>query len=704
MADQRFAIDAVFRAIDQITSPTRRMAKNVGRFADRMSRKLNQVNGVLKKIGSGAAKVGKAVAIAGAVAAAGFTHAIDVGAEYEQVLINAGTRLGDIRRGTAAFDELGEAAIAMSSKTEFGAKDAAGALKFMGTAGEEAAVAMGTLDIFADSATAGEVELARAADIASDSIGSLGLAVDENGKKLSDTQRIENYARVVDLMTAAHSGANLTLEQVFETVKKSGKIYLDAGQSVETFFAATQVVSSVKKGAEAGTQLRIVLNNLMKTTGKSFKALKQLRDASGKRIKIADAAGNIRDLPDILDDINAGLSRFNELKQKRIKQKLFGEGEAVGSLLLSSVDDLRERTEKLNEVTGITGKLAAVGRDSTKGAFQTLASTIEAIEIGIFGIIRDDVVKITKAVTAWAVANKDAFGEAVNDGLVFMHENFERLVAIGIRIAKLVAVLWTLSQVLTAVSALMSIIATMAVVTAGTMGLIVIAVIAVIAALALLIIFWDDIQDVAVAAIEAIVEIWEWMAGEFAKTDIGKALIESWGEVSQFFSNMWTEIVDTFTLGLDKVDETIADLKRLANSFTGIQLFDDPEVDGPRIELIPGQRGLNETVTELAAAGRGSRLRGLNETLGSLDPVRGVNAALDRAGVEPPRPINTPPATPPGPQIVDTRAELLERTIIESRETSEVEVKVSASPGTTVDSVKATGKGKRPRVTASGDL
>ena len=704
MADQRFAIDAVFRAIDQITSPTRRMARNVGRFADRMSRKLNQVNGVLKKIGSGAARVGKAVLVAGAVAAAAFTHAIDVGAEYEQVLINAGTRLGDIRRGTAAFDELSAAAVSMSSKTEFGAKDAAGALLFMGTASESAAVAMGTLDIFADSATAGKVELSRAAFIAADSIGSMGLAVDENNKKLSDTDKIANYVIAIDLMTAAHSGANLTLENVFETTKNSAKNFLDAGQSLETFFAAMQVVAPVKKGSEAATQMNIVLKNLLKTTGESAKAMKTLRNEAGKKIKLADKFGNIRPLADILEDVNFGLNRFNELKREQTKQLIFGEGKKVGAALLAGVDELREKELKLQSVRKITEKLASRSRDSAKGAFQTLASTIEAIEIGVFDIIRDDVVKITKAVTAWAVANKGAFGEAVNDSLTFLHENFERLVSTGLRIATFVAVLWTLSKVLTAISTLMAIIATLTVVTAGTMGLIVIAVVAVIAVLALFVIFWDDIMDAAVSAIETIVEIWDWMVGELAKSDIGKALIDSWGAVSEFFSDMWTSIIDTFTSGLDKVADTIADLKRLANSFVGIQLFDDPEKDRPFIEHIPDQRGINKTLGE---ALRTDRLRGLNTTVTEAlrtDPLRGVNEALDSAGVEPPRPINLPPAAPPAPQIVDTRTERLERTILESRETSEIEVKVSASPGTSVDSVKATGTGKRPRVTSSGDL
>lgn len=527
---QRSKIEVIFSAIDQVTSPVRRMARNVAAAAGRIESKLSRVNGALGRVGDGMRNVGAIATVAGATVATAFGHAIGVGAEYEQTLINAAQRLGEIRKGTAAFDELSDAALAMSSVTEFGAKDAAGALEFMGTAGERAKVAMGTLKIFADSATAGKVSLARAADIASDSIGLLGLSVTKEGKALSDTQKIQNYTRVVDLMTAAHSGANLTLNQVFETTKKAGKIFTTSGQSVETFLAATQALSESIKGADAGTALRGIVRNIFATTGEASKVMKKLRDEFGKRIKLTDVDGNIRALPDILKDVNKGLERFSDLKQKQLKAKLFGEFEAAGTLLLSKVDDVRARTVKLNDVMGKTAKLAAVGRDSTAGAFKTLASTIEVIEIEVFNIIKNDVQKITKAVIAWAKANKAALSETVLNSIEFMRDNFDDIVRIAPRMLKFIAVLWALVKVLTVIEVVMSLLAAVGTVTAGTLGIVVVAVVALIAVVALLIIYWDDVVaameiawqflvDKLVGALEWVTELWNTFMADLRNGD-----------------------------------------------------------------------------------------------------------------------------------------------------------------------------------------
>lgn len=704
---QRHTIESVFRAVDQITGPLRKMSRSVGQAADRMARKLAKVNRVTDKIGAGLAKVTRIAAVTAAAVTAGFGHIIGVGAEFEQVLVDAGVRLGGIRRGTVAFDELGAAAVAMSSKTEFGAKDAAQALFFMGTASESAAVAMGTLDLFADSATAGKVSLARAADIASDSIGTLGLALDENNNKLGDQEKIAAYAKTIDLMTGAAAKANLNLEQVFGTTRKAGKAFTDAGQDAATLFSAMQVISSTIKDTEAGTALKGVINRIFAITGASLKAMESLKDAAGKPIKLS-IDGKIRPVVDILDDMNVALDRLSQIKRKQKLQQLFGLFEGTGSQLLSQVSQLRKGAVELRAITGITEKLATVGRDTASGAFKTLSSTIEAIEIGIFAIIRDDVVKIVEATTDWAKVNKDAFGEAVTTALAFMKDNFDDIVRIAPRMAKFVAVLWTLNKVLIAISVVMSVVATMTTITAGTLGLIVLAVVAVIVALGLLVFFWDDIQEAAVSAIETIVEIWEWMAGEFAKTDIGQTLIEAWGAVSEFFSEMWDDIVDIFSVGLDKVDDVITDLKQLANSFTGIQLFDDPETAGPRIEAIAGARGLNETVTELADAGRASRLRGVNETLGEFDlrdpATPAVDVAPERLSSEPPPPPIDDDDTRISSGPVDTQSEILQRTVTESRERVQVDVNVRSKDGVVESVSKRGGKGNGVRVTSSGDL
>lgn len=701
---QRFAIDAIFRAIDQITNPVTRMARSVGRAADRMEKKLGKVNGAFDKIGAGARGVGTAVAAAGAVAGAGIALVVDKGADFEQVLIRAGAKFGGIRRGTKAFDDLGKAALDVSSVTEFGASQAGKALEFMSTAGEKSAVAMGSLGNFADFATANSAELSRAADIASDSISALGLDLDAQGKKIVDpTEKIAAYARVNDLLTTAATGANLTLDQVFETVKKGGSAALAAGQDVETFLAATQAVSGVIKGSEAGTGLRIVMRNILQTTGEAGKAMKKLR------IQTADKrTGAIRDLPDILEDIKKKFDKMTEKKRAQTLTKLFGEAVPTANALLSNVDGLRERIAVMADKSkGKVKEFAGIMRDSASNSIKTFGSTIEAIEIGVFQIIRDDVVKIVDATTKWAKANKAAFGKAVMASLQFMRDNFEAIVEKGPRVLALVGSLMALAKVLGVVQAVLAVVAALTAATAGTLGLIAIAVVSVIALLGLLVVFWDDVTEAMSATSnfisDKLIATFDWLKEKFdimvagvkrgergwillatalatvlapvlavlapfiALAAIGKLIFDNWEGIEGFFGKMWDGIVDTFMSSVSIIADTLTDLKEGFNDLLGIE--NEVKVKGA-VDL-PSDFG----EPGLAFAG------GLGVG-GNFGP---------------------PGAGGPGPQVINTSDEQLQRTIEEHSKRVAVDVNLNAPPGV-VKSVDRRGDDDAVQLSRSGDI
>lgn len=729
---QRFSIDAVFRAIDQITSPVRRMSANVSRSAERMERKLGKVNGALSKISAGARGVGRAVTAATVVAAAGLTHAVTVGADFEQTIIRAGAKFGGIRRGTKDFDDLAAAALAVSSKTEFMGTAAGGALEFMATAGESAAVAMGALGNFADFATANSAELNRAADIASDSIAALGLNLDELGNKIVDPiAKIAAYARTTDILTIAATEANLTLEDVFETTKKAGSTFRAAGQDVETFFAATQEISGVIKGADAGTALRIVMRNLLATTGEAGKAMRKLGvDA------VDVATGKIKTLPDVLDEVKKELDKLSEGKRKRALSALFGRGEPAALALLANVEGLRKRIAVMaDESVGKVNRLSSVMREGAQGAFKTLASTIETIEIEIFQLIRDDVVKITKSVTAWARANKDAFGEAVTGALDFMRDNFDKIVKIGPRILIFVGTLMALMKVLALIQAVMSILAVTTTITAGTMGIIALSVFALIAVLALAIIFWDDIveametawrfmADVFVGAIDALVGAWDdllrgledgealWVttaiviaallspvlgmiAGVVALAALGVILVENWDGIAAFFSEMWTEIVDSFFRSMVSITDKLDSMKKTFNEFVGSDVF-DVEVKGTTtfepIEVPPLPAANTIPIDVLPGPANGPPVDGLPGPATGLGGEGSLGFGGSFGGGE-----------GGGPQVINTTSETLQRTIQESIRAVQVEVNLNAPPGV-VESVERKGDDASVKVTASGGL
>ena len=713
---QRFAIDAVFRAIDKITDPMRSMSRGVARAAERMERKLSKVNGAIAKIRGGAAQVGKVIAAGAAIAAAGLTHAVNVGADFEQVLIRAGAKFGGIERGSKAFDDLADAAIAVSSTTEFMGSAAAGSLEFMSTAGESAAVSMGALANFADFATANSAELARAADIASDSITALGLDVDASGNKFTNAEdKIAAYARVNDLLTTTATGANLTLDQVFETVKKSGSTFAAAGQDVETFLAATQAVSGVIKGAEAGTGLRIVMKNVLATTRAAGKAMKRLR------IQVLDRkTGAIKDLPDILDAIIKKTDAMSEGKRKRIFSKLFGEAEPTALALLANLDLFREKIDKLKTESGGKVKaLAAIMRDSASNAFKTLGSTIEAFEIGVFKVIRDDVVVIVKEITKWVNANKELFSERIKAGLEFMRDNFDKIAKIGPRLVIFAGSLMALAKALAFAEGVMAVLAAATTLAAGSIGLIALGVVAAIASLALLIIFWDEVVDAGVeliaffdeglqgaiftanAAVEGSIKVWDRFV---ARLKVG----------GQFFADMWGEMVDVVVESVDRMMEGFNDIMRGINQLTGTKVFDvkarvETEIARPENLTF----GVIQAIGDASAA-NGPPLASFEPppaVLASFEPLRRSFAEVEAAANAAARPENITLGAEAVnltgeelPQLVSTTTESLVRTFSETLKAIRLDVNIK-DPGGVVDSVEQSGNDDGSiRVVASGDL
>lgn len=572
---KRFTIETVFDAIDRISSPMRRMAARVGRSAEKMERSIGKVNGALAKVRGSAGAIGGAVAAGAAVAGAALARVIGKGATFEQTLVGAGSKFEkQILRTTPAFDKLRDKAAEVGGATEFTATQAAGALKFMAVAGEKAGVAMGSLAGFTNLATATEIELNRAADIASDSIGPLGLATEDTTKK------IENYAKVNDLLAATSNMANLGIEELFESVVSGGESVIGAGQDVQVFLGAVGALAGVGiKGSKAGKDLARIFARMLEGTGAAAKAMKTLRVTA-----VDKQTGKVKDLADILKDIKKNMGRFTEAKQVALQFALFGKNsKAAGGALLKNISKLEDFTARLREGKVGVEDLARIMRGTALGQFRTLGSAIEAIELEIFDVIRDDVVAIAKATTDWARANKDVISAKFKTGLEFMRDNYERIIGILERVGIAMVALIVITQTLAAVQAVLAIIgATAFVVTAGTVGLVVLAIVALLAIGALLIIFWDDLVEIMAIMIETSVN-----GVVLAFKNIGKgwdimiaAIKAAWEPLKKFFSGLWDEIVDTFFRGMVKVSNLI---NKLSDKTIGVKILPEIELDQPEI-------------------------------------------------------------------------------------------------------------------------
>lgn len=481
----RFSVEAVFKAVDRITAPVSRMQNRIGKFTRSTGRGFDKLNRNVGKFTSGIKKGAIAVTAALAVTSTAMAGVIGTGAEFEQTLVNAAAKFpGEIRRGTEAFEQLEAAAKKTGSTTEFTASQAASALNFLAMAGFNAESSVAALPGVVDLATAAQVDLATATDVASDSLGAFGLMT-KDASKLGI-----NLARVNDVIAKTTTSANTTVEALFETIKDGAPVATTAGASIETFAAlAGELANSGIKGSKAGTTLKNMFLSLSAPGTGAAKILKRLG------VSTKDAQGDMRDIVDILGDLNGSLDGLGTADKSGVLEGIFGKIPIAGVnvLLASGSDRLREYRKELEGASGASSKMASVMRDTLQGRLNSLKSAVEGVKISIFSMTSGPLSDVIEKTTAWVRANEQLIATNVGEFIAKIITNLPAIIEWVTWGAKAIAafmafsiVLKTLVGVLTLVNLVMA---------ANPITLIVLAVVAAIAAFTALVVWIDDVAE-----------------------------------------------------------------------------------------------------------------------------------------------------------------------------------------------------------------
>lgn len=473
----RFSVEAVFKAVDRVTAPVSRMQNRVKKFTRSMNRGLTRLNRNVDKFSGGIKRAGLAVAASLFIAGSAMADVIGTGAEFEQTLVNAAAKFpGEIRKGTEAFQQLEDAARRTGKTTEFTASQSANALNFLAMAGFNAEQSIAALPGVVDLATAAQIDLATASDIATDTLGAFGLATKDA------TQLGINLARVNDVMARTTTSANTDMETMFETIKKGGAVATGAGMSIEQFSSMVGIMANAGlKGSEAGSVMKNMILRLSAPTAGAAKILKKLNIAT------QDANGNLLDVTDVLGDLNKKMKDLGTAEKGAILDTLFGKRAIVGVniLLQEGATAIKKYTNELKGATGASSTMASVMRDTLQGRLNSLNSAIEGVKISIFTLSNDALNGAVDKMTEWVRANEAVIASGIGEFIVDLINNFETIVMwikrIGIALAVFITfttVLKTLVLTMTAVNLVMA---------ANPIGLMVIAVAALSAGIVILV-------------------------------------------------------------------------------------------------------------------------------------------------------------------------------------------------------------------------
>lgn len=378
MADKDVRLKMLIQAVDKagtkIDSVTQKLRNQQGQ--------INRLNQSGKKLGSegsqAVSKFGSAIkGLLGPLAAiasfAGFAmltkQMISMGSEFEKTMAIVG---GVMRATTSEFEALEAQAMKMGETTEWTANQAAQALQFLGMAGFEASEAMAALPGTLDLATAGNLDLGRAADITTNALTAMGLPVEELG-------------RVNDRFIATITRTNTNMEMMAESFKYAAPSARAFGYDIEQLDALIGLLgNSGIQGSMAGTQLAFAFTKVNKV----FEKLGM--DGEGKN------------LVDALEAINEAGWNTNEILE------VFGQrgGRAV-LVLKDQVDEYKELHGEIKASNGENKKLADTMRNTTIGAFKELTSAIQGVAISGFKEFAEGLTENIKELTKWVRENKD---------------------------------------------------------------------------------------------------------------------------------------------------------------------------------------------------------------------------------------------------------------------------------------------------------
>lgn len=470
----RFSVEAVFKAIDRVTTPVKRMQKRVGGFTRSMSRGFHKLNRTVNKLGA-ALKRGAVVGAASiAILGGAMSTVIGAGADFEQAIVNVGAVSLQTRDQIKPLEKL---ALELGRTTKFTATQSAQAMEIMARAGFKTNDILEATPAVLSAASASGLEIAEVADVVSNALKGMGL----EATKAAD---------VADILALASSRTNSSIGSLGESLKNVASTARQLDVPITDTVAAIALLQDVGLDASvAGSAFNVMLTKMAAPSANITKKMRRFG------ISFKDAKGNMLPLQKVLEQLNIASSKaggnFDKVAFLAELVGLRGQKAAANLGELFESGKLEKLTKELKNASGAARKMADIRMNTVQGSMLLLGSAIDAVKVKAFGLQNGPLKQVIDKMTAWVSANEDLIATNIGEFLGSLINNLENIITwtkrIGIAIGVFfvfAAILKILVGVLTLVNLVMA---------ANPISLIVIGVVALIAAFVALVIWIDDV-------------------------------------------------------------------------------------------------------------------------------------------------------------------------------------------------------------------
>lgn len=310
---------------------------------------------------------------------------VSTGMEFDAAMAQVAATMG---KTVGEIQDLQEYAQKMGATTKFTATEAANALNYMALAGYDADMSMKMLPNVLNLAAAGNMDLAAASDMVTDSQSALGLSTEETTK-------------LVDKMAKASSKSNTSVAQLGDAILTVGGTAKNIKGGTTALATALGILADNGiKGAEGGTALRNIVNTLAAPTGNAAKRFEALG------VKVFDSTGSMRGLNEVFGDLSESMSTLTQEQRMEALSDIFNvrDLKSAEALLANYGKRWDELSGSIDDAQGAAQKMAETQLDNLQGDITLMKSAVDgakqSLSKGLTPALRDVVQRITRYVSS----------------------------------------------------------------------------------------------------------------------------------------------------------------------------------------------------------------------------------------------------------------------------------------------------------------
>lgn len=394
-------LDAVINLKDNFTDTLKTVESSVSQFS-RTS----------KKMGRDIQRTGRSVDSAGSFLTKGLTLPIlgalgasaKLGIDFEKTMSGVEAVTGAAGK---ELEDLELKAREMGKSTTKSSSQAAEAMEYMGLAGWETTQIIEGIEPVLRLSEAGNLDLARASDLVTDSMSAMGIEV-------------QDLDRYLDVVAQTARSSNTDIDAMMEAYLGVGGVLRGLDADLEDSAVALGMLANAGiKGSESGKSLSAILTNLTAPTGRAKKALDELGFSA------FDAEGNFKGIDEVLFELKDTFKDMTPEQQNMYKSMIAGKEHTKGlNALLNGLDDTYEElSESIGDSEGALMTMDEIMNDNTAGSISRLLSSVQELALTIYDKMKP------------AIADVIEFFQGVSDKLNNLTPEQEDMIAKFVKMA-----------------------------------------------------------------------------------------------------------------------------------------------------------------------------------------------------------------------------------------------------------------------------